>query len=323
MLNQPALGGGSFAASRRGNRTPYPRISIVTPSYNQKSFLEATIRSVLQQDYPNLEYMVIDGGSTDGSLEVIKQYEARLQFWCSEPDAGQYEAINKGFSHATGEIMAWLNSDDLYCPWTLKAVASILSAFPQVEWLTSLSPGWCDQQGAYLEFDSVVGFSKDAFLDGCYLPTGASAKTALTRSPRPIQQESCFWRRSLWNKIGGKISTEVSLAGDFDLWARFYQHAELYGTPVPLGIFRLQPNQRSRNQEQYLREAEASLAAFRAKCGWSPNLLRCWSYRWQVDRIPKLRSWIGRTWVYSGQRIVKRNVGSADSTWEIEQYRFK
>jgi glycosyltransferase involved in cell wall biosynthesis len=104
------------------------RISIVTPSYNQAAFLEQTITSVLDQDYPNLEFMVIDGGSTDGSLDVIRRYERHLAFWVSEPDRGQTDAINKGFSRASGEIFNWLNSDDYYEPGALWAVAEAFSA---------------------------------------------------------------------------------------------------------------------------------------------------------------------------------------------------
>lgn len=292
-----------------------PKISIVTPSFNQVQFLEATIQSILSQNYPNLEYIIIDGGSTDGSVEIIQRYEKYLHFWCSEPDAGHYDAINKGFSHATGEIMAWLNSDDMYFPWTFKTVASIMSEINSVEWLTTLSLGFWDWHGFCTEIHKLPGFSKEAFLDGCYLQDSK-------RSINWIQQESTFWRRSLWEKVGGYVSTEFKLAGDFDLWARFYTQADLYGTTSPLGGFRKQARQRSRQVEQYISEAQHSLEKLRIKLNWRPNLLREYSLQLKFHRIPTLKTLSSPLYRYQGKRVVRKDLDSENGHWAIENHWF-
>ncbi len=111
----------------------YPRISIVTPSYNQAKYLPETIESVLRQDYPNLEYIIIDGGSTDGSVEVIRRYESRLAYWVSEKDSGQSEAINKGFRRASGTLFNWLNSDDVLFPGALQRLAQAFREHPEAD----------------------------------------------------------------------------------------------------------------------------------------------------------------------------------------------
>ena len=111
----------------------YPKISIITPSYNQGQFLEQTILSILSQDYPNLEYIIMDGGSSDNSVEIIRKHEDNLTYWVSEPDKGQSDAINKGFQRATGDILTWLNSDDYYLPGTLHTVAEYFTQHPDVE----------------------------------------------------------------------------------------------------------------------------------------------------------------------------------------------
>src|SRR5947207_12619862 len=262
-----------------------PQISIVTPSFNQAEFLEASMLSVLSQNYPNLQYIVIDGGSTDGSLEIIKRYEQQLHFWCSESDGGHCNGLNKGFSHSTGEIMAWLNSDDMYCPWALRTAASIFAAFPHVSWLTTLNPGLWDWHGYSLGFVTISGFSREAFLDGCYLPP-LDRRLAIEW----IQQESTFWRRNLWEAAGAYISPEFFYAFDFDLWSKFFSFAELYGTVSPLAGFRAQINQKTRTMDQYTVEGKIVLDRMRKKFEWRPNHVRNFIRRSDLNKVSALSS---------------------------------
>ncbi|MDB6029267.1 MAG: hypothetical protein JWM68_5490 [Verrucomicrobiales bacterium] len=230
---------------------PLPSISIVTPSFNQAPFLAETIESVLGQNYPNLEYVIIDGGSTDGSVEIIRKYEKHLAYWVSEPDRGQYDAINKGFARTKGDIMAWINSDDKHTPWTLRVASEIFAQFQTVEWLTTNYPLFAGEQGIAADCVKLHGFNREAFFRGANLPGGDWHADFF------IQQESTFWRRSLWNRAGNRIDSGLKLAGDFELWARFFSEgAELHGVNVPLACFRHQKTQRSALQsKEYFAEA--------------------------------------------------------------------
>ena len=232
-----------------------PRISVVTPSYNQGRFLAETMESVLGQRYSDLEYVVVDGGSTDGSVDLVEARQAELAWWVSEKDAGQYDAINKGFARTSGEVMAWLNSDDKYTPWALRVVGEVFRQLPEVQWVTTLLPLHWDRDGVPTKCKPVQGYTKDGFFRGHHLQRPGEWDKAF------IQQESTFWRRSLWEKAGAKIDASLQLAGDFELWAKFYQHADLYGIPLPLGGFRMHGDQKtSHRMEAYLKEAEAVLA---------------------------------------------------------------
>lgn len=211
------------------------RFSIVTPSFNQASYLRGTIESVLNQQ-ADLEYIVMDGGSRDGSREIIASYEGRLAHWQSEKDGGQYDAINRGFARSTGEILGWLNSSDLYFPWTLSTVELIFKSFPEIEWITSTMKTCIRGDGTFEDLYRTPGFSARRFYRGLH---GGPANSDY------LQQESCFWRRSLWDKIGGAIDLQHASAGDYWLWSRFFREANVAAVDAPLAAFRFHDEAKS------------------------------------------------------------------------------
>jgi glycosyltransferase involved in cell wall biosynthesis len=180
---------------------PWPRISIITPSYNQGQFIEETIRSVLLQGYPNLEYIIIDGGSTDNSVEVIKKYERWLAYWVSEPDKGQSAAINKGWKKSTGEILAWLNSDDLYFPHALNTIVKYFSMNPD----SLVVYGNCDvlaKNGKRIDSIRNVPFNAYRLLYFNYIP-----------------QPSLFLRKRIFDKVE-LLDSALHYIMDWDLLLR-------------------------------------------------------------------------------------------------------
>jgi glycosyltransferase involved in cell wall biosynthesis len=205
----------------------WPKITIVTPSYNQARFLEATLRSIHDQGYPNLEHIVIDGGSTDGSVEILRRFEDKLAYWVSEPDRGQTDALIKGFSRATGEILAWLNSDDLYEPHTLWEVADFFSRHPEVQFVYG-DALWIDTEGRVLKPKKEIAFSRFIWLyDHNYIP-----------------QPSSFWRREIYEAVGG-LDPRFDLAMDADLWIRFAEKTKLVHVRRVWSRMRLYPEQKN------------------------------------------------------------------------------
>ena len=185
-----------------------PLVSIITPSYNQAAYLEQTIQSVLQQDYPHIEYILVDGGSTDGSLEIIHNYADQFAYWVSEPDSGQAEAINKGFSHARGEIVAWLNSDDLYLPGAISQAVAALQADPQLG-MVYADAITIDASGQVL---TELKFADYGLLD--------------LMGFRIICQPAVFMRRTTLEKAG-ILDTTYHFLLDHHLWLRLAQQAPI------------------------------------------------------------------------------------------------
>jgi glycosyltransferase involved in cell wall biosynthesis len=182
---------------------PPARITVVTCSYNQGRFLEDTVLSVVNQGYPNLEYMIFDGGSKDNSVEIIKKYEQYLAHWVSEPDEGQSDALSKGFDRATGDILCWLCSDDLLEPGTLHEVGRFFAEHPEVDVVFG-DARFIDEAGVVTRQFKTFPFSSWLLLNTAnYIP-----------------QPSTFWRRRIYDRVGG-LDKSLHLSMDLDLWLRF------------------------------------------------------------------------------------------------------
>ena len=186
-----------------------PLVSILTPSFNQARYLETTIQSVLSQDYPRLEYIIVDGGSTDGSVGIIRKYSDRLAWWVSEKDRGQTDAINKGFAHATGGIFAWINSDDTYEPRAVGQAVKYLTEHPEV--------GMVYADCNYINEDGrAIG----------RFPAAQTDLPRLRRGYVHIPQQTMFFRADLWKQVG-PLDPSFYFAMDYDLWTRIAARSEL------------------------------------------------------------------------------------------------
>lgn len=252
-----------------------PKITVVTPSYNQGRYLEKTILSVLSQNYPNLEYIVMDGGSTDDSVQIIRKYSDYISYWRSEPDAGQASALADGFKRAQGEILCWINSDDMLLPDALWLVQRCFAKHPKNHWLVG-SATTIDEE------DYVLMYKKAYPVNFTFMASVAQG----------FCQQSCFWRRELYERVGG-INPNRRFCMDLDLFVKFAKIASPKWINEPLGAFRLHADAKTsqldsvRLQENKLiRDSlNANISKFTAKAYWISFVL----WRKLTNRIPRAR----------------------------------
>ncbi len=203
-----------------------PKISIITPSYNQGQYIEDTILSVINQDYPNLEYIIIDGRSKDNTTGIIKKHESKISHWESKKDKGQSDAINKGLKLASGEIVAWLNSDDMYTENALKRVVEIFKKNPDVDIVYgNVWQCYSDKTEKHIN----VKFNPKHFLTGV-----------------KMHQPSVFWRRKVHEQVG-HLDEALYYTMDYDLWLRLFYNYKSYKTETILSKFRCHDEAKTNN----------------------------------------------------------------------------
>ncbi len=264
------------------------RISVVTPSLDQAHFIEATIRSVLDQGYPALDYIIIDGGSKDGTQAILQRYSSRLR-WVSEPDRGQADAINKGFRMAEGGVLAYLNADDLYLPGTLARVADYLAAHPEAGWIY----GDCrliDEEGNTIGKLRAPAFDLNRMLlRGEYIP-----------------QPAAFWRRPAAAAVG-EFDITLRYSMDYDFIIRLGRHTPGHRLDAELACFRLQPASKTiSSEEKHWRET----LMVSERYGLKPWALWYWLRRIRHHGVRALPG--------SWQRFVRRQLGRGQDQYQAE-----
>lgn len=231
------------------------KFSIVTPVYNGEKYIAETIESILSQEGDfEIEYIVQDGGSTDGTLAIVKSYEEKIKScsfpikcngitftWFSEKDSGMYDAVEKGFSRAKGDVFAYLNADDRYVPGAFATVSDVLKSYPEVKWLKGINK-LCNEHGNTLSEGACRLYRQNWLQKGVY-----------GRSAYFVDQESVFWKRTLWEKASPHISS-WRLAGDYALWTLFAKHTSLWSFNKHVSIFRRHSNQLSASMDKYRQE---------------------------------------------------------------------
>lgn len=219
------------------------KITVVTAVYNGAEYIEQCMQSIMNQTYKNFEHIIMDGGSTDGTIEIAKKYEKLYNVKVySKKDKGMYDAIANGFDLATGDIFCWLNSDDMLLPWAFEVMQKTMSE-TEAQWCMGFPTYWGDNNVNRCQF-RISAYTQTAIKlglhDGRVLPF--------------IQQESTFWRKELWNKSKGELIRNYKIAGDYQLWKNFAKITPLYKINSMLAGFRTHEGQKSEDKDLYYSE---------------------------------------------------------------------
>lgn len=219
------------------------KITVVTAVYNGQAYIEGCMQSIMNQTYKNFEHIIMDGGSTDGTVEIVKKYEKLYNVKIySKKDNGMYDAIANGFDLATGDIFCWLNSDDMFMPWAFEVMQKVISE-TDAQWCMGFPTYWCSDNVSRCQF-RISAYTQRAIKaglhDGRILPF--------------IQQESTFWTKELWEKSNGALIRNYRMAGDFQLWKNFAEYAPLYKVNSTISGFRLHEGQKSEDKGKYYAE---------------------------------------------------------------------
>jgi glycosyltransferase involved in cell wall biosynthesis len=257
--------------------TPVPRITIVAPALGCDQYLEATLRSVIHQEYPNLEFIVIEDGASGERPRVLEKYQSRFCWQRCPPGTELCMALNMAFANASGEILGWLEAGDMLHVNALRVIGGVFAALPDVEWITG-RPFNFSPSGMPTGIKHLERWSRMRFLAG---------------GNKYIHRETTFWRRSLWERTGGALATEYGAAGEFELFVRFFRHARLYSVESLIGGYRTHPGNHSANGSHRAYNRICDEIADRELAGvsgaYGAKLFRRLTR--VVAHIPKLRSW--------------------------------
>lgn len=255
-------------------------ISIVLSSSNNAPTLEAAVHSIEKQDYPDVECIVVDHGSIDGSREILERHSKQLTVLYGTGQNDPATQLDLAFSRTSGEIMAWLNADEMLCPWACRLIATVFRSRHEVDWLTSGTPMIWSRSGLCVANGMADGYSKETFM------TGRNLKSS-SYFHHPIWRSGTFWTRDLWVRSGGNVTAGLDDAGDFELWARFWDSATLACVNLPISGFQAEAEaQRNSKSDHYWKAAAGILRQHGGHA--APSRLAISLRKWATQRISVL-----------------------------------